>query len=222
MRKERGFTLIELLIVVAIIAILAAIAVPNLIEAQVRAKISRARTDMRTLGIAIESYIVDNNEPLPDYSDWERAMRVPVGLRQGCYRFLTTPIAYLSSMPEDPFAKFTKDGDNPRTNRDDTKYYNYQHYFQSQSNDAWIVQVNAMRKFCWDRGFTWSLYSVGPIPYEYAPYMLDLLGGPNSPRKVPTSVSMGMVYDPTNGSVSRGRILLTNKGVFSGNDMPRY
>jgi type II secretion system protein G len=60
-RHHRAFTLIELLIVVAIIAILAAIAVPNFLEAQVRAKVSRAQNDMRTLATAIESYQVDNN-----------------------------------------------------------------------------------------------------------------------------------------------------------------
>ena len=61
--KTKGFTLIELLIVVAIIAILAAIAVPNFLEAQVRSKISRAKADMRTLATAVESYVVDNNQP---------------------------------------------------------------------------------------------------------------------------------------------------------------
>lgn len=56
-----GFTLIELLIVVAIIAILAAIAVPNFLEAQVRSKISRVKSDMRSISVALESYAVDNN-----------------------------------------------------------------------------------------------------------------------------------------------------------------
>ncbi len=67
-RVARGFTLIELLIVVAIIAILAAIAVPNFLEAQVRSKVSRVKADMRTLATAIETYTVDNNKPMPIYN----------------------------------------------------------------------------------------------------------------------------------------------------------
>jgi prepilin-type N-terminal cleavage/methylation domain-containing protein len=58
-KRVKGFTLIELLIVVAIIAILAAIAVPNFLEAQTRAKVSRVRSDLRTLATAMESYYVD-------------------------------------------------------------------------------------------------------------------------------------------------------------------
>ena len=56
-----AFTLIELLIVVAIIAILAAIAVPNFLEAQTRSKISRVKADMRTMSVGLESYNMETN-----------------------------------------------------------------------------------------------------------------------------------------------------------------
>ena len=62
MRKsQKGFTLIELLIVVAIIGIIAAIAIPNLLNAIDRGKQKRSMADMRSLGTAVESYSVDVN-----------------------------------------------------------------------------------------------------------------------------------------------------------------
>jgi len=61
MRVENGFTLIELLIVVAIIGIIAAIAVPNLMNAVDKGKQSRTMADIRALAGAIEVYAVDNN-----------------------------------------------------------------------------------------------------------------------------------------------------------------
>jgi general secretion pathway protein G len=60
-RDSKGFTLIELLIVVAIIGIIAAIAIPNLLNAIDRGKQKRTMADMRSLGTAVESYAVDNN-----------------------------------------------------------------------------------------------------------------------------------------------------------------
>jgi general secretion pathway protein G len=60
-KKESGFTLIELLIVIAIIGILAAIAIPNLLNAVQRGKQKRTMSDMRALATAIEAYAVDNN-----------------------------------------------------------------------------------------------------------------------------------------------------------------
>ncbi|HEY6929151.1 MAG TPA: prepilin-type N-terminal cleavage/methylation domain-containing protein [Thermoanaerobaculia bacterium] len=60
-KKESGFTLIELLIVIAIIGILAAIAIPNLLNAVQRGKQKRTMSDMRSLATAVEAYAVDNN-----------------------------------------------------------------------------------------------------------------------------------------------------------------
>ena len=61
-RDKRGFTLIELLIVVAIIGIIVAIAIPNLLNAIQRAKQKRSMADMRSIGTALEAYAVDYNK----------------------------------------------------------------------------------------------------------------------------------------------------------------
>ena len=60
-RNQKGFTLIELLIVVAIIGIIAAIAIPNLLNAIDRGKQKRTMADLRSIGTAVESYAVDSN-----------------------------------------------------------------------------------------------------------------------------------------------------------------
>ena len=60
-KNNGGFTLIELLIVVAIIGLIAAIAIPNLRNAMNKAKQSRTLADIKTIGNALESYAVDNN-----------------------------------------------------------------------------------------------------------------------------------------------------------------
>lgn len=120
MKKLRGFTLIELLIVVAIIAILAAIAVPNFLEAQVRSKVSRVKGDQRSLAVGLEAYYVDNNAypvwtkdsnlsannlgtPAAGKADEIHTFRV---WASGNDKFLTltTPISYITSYFRDPFA----------------------------------------------------------------------------------------------------------------------
>ena len=64
-RNQKGFTLIELLIVVAIIGIIVAIAIPNLLNAIQRAKQRRSMGDIRTTATAVEAYAVDMNRYPP-------------------------------------------------------------------------------------------------------------------------------------------------------------
>lgn len=91
---KKGFTLIELLIVVAIIGILAAIAVPNFLNAQIRAKVARCVSDMKTLQTALEMYQLDAGTYPPYLGQHPNFLRFIV---------LTTPISYITSIPSDPF-----------------------------------------------------------------------------------------------------------------------
>ena len=59
--KRRGFTLVEIMIVVAIVALLAAIAVPGFLRARKRSQASQIINDLRLIDAAVDQYAVDNN-----------------------------------------------------------------------------------------------------------------------------------------------------------------
>lgn len=88
-RAESGFTLIELLIVVAIIAILAAVLIPNFMRARGQARVSASKSHLRGIGNALESYFIDNGEyPATGTAAMKAAL-------QG-------PPTYVQAVPRDP------------------------------------------------------------------------------------------------------------------------
>lgn len=156
-----AFTLIELLIVVAIIGILAAIAVPNFLNAQTRAKVARVYSDIKAQATALEQYRLDNNKYPPSNQFYPRLLR------------LSTPFAYIATLPIDIFAV---SADNPHI-------YMYYHYVEHASEDAWFhadyyshlgqLKTSGDASLQIPGGLAWHIRSYGPnrqldygFPYE--------------------------------------------------------
>jgi prepilin-type N-terminal cleavage/methylation domain-containing protein len=225
MRQKQGFTLIELLIVVAIIAILAAIAVPNFLEAQVRSKVSRVKTDMRSLATAIEAYAVDNKSH-PSSKVPRHMVQVGTSAYSGRSVFnpgvtsavsprfiwLTSPVAYISSVFTDPFVIMGK-VKNPGGIADPQ----YDCYDYIMAKDFWNPPTE-QRGSGITSGAMWRLCSAGPDG------MICYGGGTRSQVNANPEWKKGVDYDPTNGTVSPGDIVRIGGGPFSYNptDPPAF
>jgi type II secretory pathway pseudopilin PulG len=184
--------LIELLIVVAIIAILAAIAIPNFLEAQTRAKVARVQSDFRNMKTCMFAYRVD--------FDWWPESEDGAGGDHSTLMNLTelsTPVAYMSSVPyQDPFST-------TKYNIGGGGYWvpnHYQYYLWKVPGEGYVGEVDYLGGGSKDNNgvafVDWTITCVGPT------------------QKWPPGFAWGLPYDPSNGTMSYGTLWVSDYGIF--------
>lgn len=224
---KKAFTLIELLIVVAIIAILAAIAVPNFLEAQTRSKVSRVKSDLRTLVTCLETYRIDNNAYPQSNGNgtigWNNALTnvtqnidPAVSVRGRVFEKLSTPIAYATSaLLNDAFPTQSAGIPNSTTGdftttvpfttdiqRNANRYYKYA-AIAFENAGAVTAEVNQSGGSTDKANACYFVYSSGPDNTKTELRGSGILGTLSATID---QAAANNVYDPTNGTVSKGDV----------------
>jgi len=168
---KHGFTLIELLVVIAIITLLMGILLPVLGRAREQAKVVAVNAELRQIGLALEMYMMDNENKYPpvreDCWDLENLHQLPWELMWGGY------------LPTPPSGTWMSAGMEDRFNRDRTyKYRAVGDLIQNQGrltqNEAWLripegfpdregdPKEDRIHKNPLTSPVTWVIFSQGP------------------------------------------------------------
>lgn len=196
----KAFTLIELLVVVAILAILAALAVTNFLEAQARAKVSRARADLRSITTALEAYRTDVNAyPTMLEPGFSGGVAPLAGSDLKWWYIpdaLSTPIAYISSADlRCPFG-----GDLPRRGDFPDELWRRYSYENIRELQAKALQYSVL------------LGKYGPeqrASEQIGAWRILCIGPDNAWNPM-------IHYDPTNGTTSAGNLMRTQRFAEGG------
>ncbi|MBN1866542.1 type II secretion system protein [Candidatus Sumerlaeota bacterium] len=180
-RRTAGFTLIELLFVVATIAILAAMAVPNFLEAQIRSKRSETEQSLAILATALEAYQLDHGHlPPNEIDDPSDPKTLPLNCR--ALRRLTTPVAHLGALPQDLF-------------------WYHRSYPGIEKTPAWPGPKNTFLYWRFDP----DAVEKGSVPFG----VLISCGPDTEPSwRITTDTLAVATYDPSNGSTSGGDLFV--------------
>jgi type II secretory pathway pseudopilin PulG len=200
---RRAITMLELLTVVSIVSVLAAISVPNFLEAQVRSKVSRTHVDMAAVTLAMRAYRADHGTfpPLPEPLEQSLQLlaTLPPGqtstqtllvdpsqhdrrteLLFGYQTHLTTPVAYLGAIPVDTFVS-------------------------RQNNWAPVPPRTVPHMPLGLMHLTTVPGTVRTAAYGFEPGIITWSSGPALQIKSWNLANGGWLpYDPTNGTVSGG------------------
>ncbi|MDP8243505.1 MAG: hypothetical protein P9L94_05435 [Candidatus Hinthialibacter antarcticus] len=188
-RHTSAFSFVEVLIVIGILVILATMAVPKFMIAQVRAKLSQNLTDMKYISESLEAYRLDHKV----YPPWRQARAWvnvddhmhPLVIR---YYRLTTPVAYIGQVPIDPFVNYEDEAELEQWG-DAYDYVEVTNGDNEVDPDAW--------------GHQFRINGWGPDGVN------SYAGGRefnNAAEGCPAGSPL-FVYNPTNGLVSYGDIL---------------
>lgn len=201
--NTKGFTLIELLIVVAIIGILAAIAVPNFLNAQMRAKVARVVSDMKALGMAEEQYRLDRGQYTFD-GDCNVG-----GAEYRSYYPLTTPIAYISTVPFDEFSALDPKFQNMQTIKTGMKpVFEYTSRVSFGPNGTPNCRnTTGLYNMLGAYGIEYIMTSLGPDADQDYPWGETGAQGLRDRNAY-------FIYEPTNGLVSNRNIFVLNSQII--------
>ena len=222
MEKDVGFTVIELLIVIVIISIIAAIAVPNLMSANIRARVSGVKADMGSIAIALEDYKVDygeypkdprfsrsssyaldiiaeSNQNFDGQNGTDSDGNDAIGLGYLVYPEAGAEPRYLKRIAGDPF---NNNGEEDWDGSSGAHNHHYS-YYTGEWSDSGPVDCTSSD----DPPKYWALVSYGPDKdpdidsYTEAWNAVD----PNAPDH---DTYKNLVYNPDNGITSSGDIVI--------------